>query len=100
MKSQSEAMGCILFGYTRPSMADMITSSQAVLQTLSPDEHQTNIPQSAMAITWRFTINGIFENEVTDRKYNLSEGQVGFSVSSFDVTPIIVNVDYFSIDLP
>ena len=45
-------------------------------------------------------INGIFENEVTDRKYNLSEGQVGFSVSSFDVTPIIVNVDYFSIDLP
>ena len=45
-------------------------------------------------------INGIFENEVTDRKYNLREGQVGFSVSSFDVTPIIVNVDYFSIDYP
>lgn len=45
-------------------------------------------------------INGAFEKEVTDNLYNLREGQVGFSVSSFDVTPILVEVDYFSIDYP
>lgn len=45
-------------------------------------------------------INGAFEKEITDNRYNLREGQVGFSVSSFDVTPILVEVDYFSIDLP
>lgn len=45
-------------------------------------------------------INGILEKEVVDNKYNLQEGQVGFSVSSFDVTPILVEVDYFSISQP
>ena len=45
-------------------------------------------------------INGVFENEVVDNHYNLRDGQVGFSVSSFDVTPILVEIDYFSIDLP
>lgn len=45
-------------------------------------------------------INGVFEKEVVDNRYNLREGQVGFSVSSFDVTPILVEIDYFSIDLP
>ena len=45
-------------------------------------------------------INGYLEKEVVDNKYNLREGQVGFGVSSFDVTPILVEVDYFSIDLP
>jgi len=45
-------------------------------------------------------INGILEKEFTDRKYNLKEGLVGLSVSSFDVLPILVEIDYFSISLP
>jgi len=45
-------------------------------------------------------INGVLEKEYTDNKYNLREGQVGISVSSFDVLPILVNIDYVSIDLP
>ena len=42
-------------------------------------------------------INGHLENEFTDNKYNLTEGQIGFGVSSFDVLPIIVYVDYVDI---
>jgi hypothetical protein len=45
-------------------------------------------------------INGVLEKEFTDRKYNLRDGQVGFGVSSFNVLPILVEVDYFAIDDP
>lgn len=45
-------------------------------------------------------INGLFEKEFTDRKYNLREGLVGVSVSSFDVLPILVELDYFAISQP
>ncbi len=45
-------------------------------------------------------INGVLEREHVDNRYNLNEGQVGFSVSSFDVLPILVEVDYFSIMEP
>jgi hypothetical protein len=45
-------------------------------------------------------INGVLEREYTDNLYNLREGQVGVSVSSFDVLPILVYIDFFSIDYP
>ena len=45
-------------------------------------------------------INGYLENQHTDPTYNLREGQVGFGVSSLDVTPINVLVDYFAISQP
>lgn len=45
-------------------------------------------------------INGILEREHVDRRFNMREGLVGFSVSSFDVLPILVEVDYFSISVP
>ncbi len=45
-------------------------------------------------------INGYLEKEVVDNKYNLREGQVGFSVSSFDVTPILVEINSFTIAQP
>lgn len=45
-------------------------------------------------------INGELEREYVDNVYNLIEGQVGVSVSSFDVLPILVAIDYFSISLP
>ena len=45
-------------------------------------------------------INGILEREFVDNKYNLKEGQVGFSVSSYNVLDILVEIDYFSISQP
>jgi hypothetical protein len=42
-------------------------------------------------------INGFLEKEHTDTIYNLDEGQVGISVSSFDVLPILVEIEYFDI---
>ena len=45
-------------------------------------------------------INGILEREFVDRKYNLREGQIGLSVSSFEALPILVEVDYFAISQP
>jgi hypothetical protein len=43
-------------------------------------------------------INGVEVRTVTDK--NLKEGLTGISVSSFDVTPIIVEFDYFSVSVP
>jgi hypothetical protein len=45
-------------------------------------------------------INGIYENEVTDNKYNLQDGLVGFSISSFNAIPVIVEVESFTIAQP
>jgi len=43
-------------------------------------------------------INGVEVRTVTDK--NLKEGLTGLSVSSFDVTPIIVEFDYFGVSVP
>ncbi len=45
-------------------------------------------------------INGVEVKTIKDTKYKLRDGKVGFSVSSFDVLPILVNVDYFQISEP
>lgn len=45
-------------------------------------------------------INGVLEKEFEDTRYRLREGQVGFGVSSFDVLPILVEVDSFYIGTP
>jgi hypothetical protein len=37
---------------------------------------------------------------VTDNKYGLREGTVGFNISSINVTPVIVEVDWFKISEP
>jgi hypothetical protein len=36
----------------------------------------------------------------TDKKYNLRAGSVGFNISSLDVTPVIVEVDWFKVSEP
>jgi S1-C subfamily serine protease len=46
------------------------------------------------------TINGVLAKKIKDSKYNLRDGKVGFSVSSFDVIPILVEVDSFTISQP
>ena len=42
-------------------------------------------------------VNGVLEYEMTDNLYNLTEGQVGFGVSSFEVLPILIYTDYVTI---
>lgn len=43
-------------------------------------------------------INGVEVRTVTDK--NLKDGRTGLSVSSFNVTPIIVDFDYFIVSVP
>ncbi len=45
-------------------------------------------------------INGEESASFTDNKYGFSDGKVGVSISSFNVYPIIVEIDYFDIQLP
>jgi len=46
------------------------------------------------------TINGHEVNSITEKNYALREGQVGVSVSSFDVLPIQVEMDWIKIIEP
>ena len=46
------------------------------------------------------TINGVAAKKTNDSKYKLREGLVSFGVSSFDVTPILVNIDSFTVSQP
>jgi S1-C subfamily serine protease len=43
-------------------------------------------------------INGVEVNSINETQHGLDEGQVGFGVSSFDVLPIEVAVDSFTIE--
>ncbi|HTX92328.1 MAG TPA: hypothetical protein VMC09_14050 [Anaerolineales bacterium] len=45
-------------------------------------------------------INGVKTYNITDSTYALQEGKVGFSISSFDVLPIIVAVDSIQVSEP
>ncbi len=46
------------------------------------------------------TINGGKAINIQDKKYGLRRGQVGVSVSSFNVTPILIEMDWFKISEP
>lgn len=45
-------------------------------------------------------INGEESAKVTESKYGFSDGKVGISISSFNVYPIIVDLEYFDIQQP
>ncbi|HEX6268608.1 MAG TPA: family 16 glycoside hydrolase [Anaerolineales bacterium] len=45
-------------------------------------------------------INGQEVNSITERNYGLRSGQVGVSVSSFNVLPILIEMDWFTISEP
>lgn len=45
-------------------------------------------------------INGEEVNSITEKNYGLRSGQVGVSVSSFDVLPIIIEMDWVKISEP
>ena len=45
-------------------------------------------------------VNGVLERTVEENNYNLPEGLIGIGVSSFDITPVIIDFDYVYIDVP
>jgi hypothetical protein len=45
-------------------------------------------------------INGEESASFTDNRFGFNDGKVGFSVSSFNVYPIIIELDYFDIQQP
>ena len=45
-------------------------------------------------------VNGKELKTYTDKNYDFREGQVGFNISSLNVTPIILEVDWFKISEP
>ncbi len=46
------------------------------------------------------TINGAKVISIKDKKYGLRDGQVGVSVSSFNVLPILIEMDWFKVSEP
>ncbi len=46
------------------------------------------------------TINGADVISIKDKKYGLRSGQVGVSVSSFNVLPILIEMDWFKVSEP
>jgi hypothetical protein len=46
------------------------------------------------------TINGDEVNTITEKNYGLRDGQVGVSVSSFNVLPILIEMDWIEISEP
>ena len=45
-------------------------------------------------------INGEESAKISETKYGFTDGKVGISISSFNVYPIIVDIDYFDIQSP
>lgn len=45
-------------------------------------------------------INGDEVNSITERKYSLRRGQIGVSVSSFNVLPILIEMDWVKVSEP
>jgi hypothetical protein len=47
-------------------------------------------------------VNGkeIKQSPFTDNRYGLRDGSVGFNISSLNITPVIVEVDWFKISEP
>jgi hypothetical protein len=50
--------------------------------------------------TLTLTINGKEVTSITEKKYGLRSGQVGVSVSSFNVLPILIEMDWIKISEP
>ena len=59
-----------------------------------------NIPSPVTGTEISLEINGDEVNTITERTYCLRNGQVGMSVSAFDVLPIQIEMDWFKISEP
>jgi hypothetical protein len=87
-----DATGVIADGYSRIANG----GSTAVKQGKDTNTYNVICEDDKLTLN----INGKEVKTIRDTKFKFREGKVGFSVSSFDVTPILVNVDSFTISEP
>jgi hypothetical protein len=70
--------------------------SNAIKQGKEVNEYSITCDGDQLSLT----INGDEVKTVTEKNYGLREGQVGMSVSSFNVLPILIEMDWFKISEP
>jgi hypothetical protein len=70
--------------------------SNAIKQGKEVNEYSISCKGDELSLT----INGDEVNTITEKNYGLREGQVGMSVSSFNVLPILIEMDWFKISEP
>jgi hypothetical protein len=70
--------------------------SNAIKQGKEVNEYSISCKGDELSLT----INGDEVNTVTERNYGLRDGQVGVSVSSFNVLPILIEMDWIEISEP
>lgn len=87
-----DATGAVNKGYNK--IAD--GASKAIKQGRNVNTYGVSCIDDKLSLT----INDTEVTTVTDRKYQLREGKVGFGVSSFNTVPILVNVDSFTVSEP
>lgn len=70
--------------------------SNAIKQGKEVNEYSISCKGDELSLT----INGDEVTTLTERNYGLREGQVGISVSSFNVLPILIEMDWIQISEP
>ena len=70
--------------------------SNAIKQGKEVNEYSISCKGDELSLT----INGDEVNSIVEKKYGLSDGQVGVSVSSFNVLPILIEMDWVKISEP
>jgi len=70
--------------------------SNAIKQGKEVNEYSISCKGDQLSLT----INGDEVNTISEKNYGLREGQIGVSVSSFNVLPILINMDWIQISEP
>jgi len=70
--------------------------SNAIKQGKETNEYSISCKGDELSLT----INGDEVNTVTEKNYGLRDGQIGVSVSSFNVLPILIDMDWVKISEP
>jgi hypothetical protein len=70
--------------------------SNAIKQGKEVNEYSITCKGDELSLT----INGDEVKSISEKNYGLREGSVGMSVSSFDVLPILIEMDWFEISEP
>jgi hypothetical protein len=87
-----DATGAVKKGYT--------TIAKGTSKDIKQGKESNIYNASCVGNKLTLTINNVEVKTIKDMKFNFREGKVGFSVSSFDITPILVDVDSFTISEP
>jgi hypothetical protein len=70
--------------------------SNAINQGMEVNEYAITCQDDELTLF----INGDEVTQIREQRYGLSSGQVGVSVSSFNVLPILIEMDYFRVSEP